>query len=361
MIGEVIGGVANLAGSLISSSMNNKAQEKMMEKQMKWQEKMNLQQQEWQEDMWNKTNEYNSAGAQMQRMMDAGINPNNAAAGITNGGQASLAAQPDIPSAPSGFNSPIDLSHIGSDIVSMSVAKAQENNIKADTEKKKAETGKVDEEAAYQKWQNFVAPEQWNMVKSEIGANVEKVLSERDMNQEKKKEVMYTVDKLLPLAYDKGLQEIDNLKKELQVMNNQIMLIKEQAKTQQAQQGVLSAQEGLYKVEKTNQEQENQIQQLKVNVANKFGISVDDLEGMDKWISTATANGTYEEAESLLTGEILDRIKKGMIKTTENPVGAAGEVIKSVKGRKGVGKGSKPKPSYARTSSGRIVSSNVNP
>lgn len=335
MIGAAIGGAMNAIGGLVSSAMNNAAQERMMNKQMAWQEKMNQQQQEWQEGMWNKTNEYNSASSQMQRLMEAGVNPNNAAASIagsSGAGMATMAAQPEIPGAPSGFNSPIDLSGIGSTVAELDMMKSQKANIDSNTELTR-------EQFETQKWQNFINPEQWEMTKSEIGASVSKLISEKDVNEAKKEELRYTVDKMMPLLYDKTHQEIDNLKKAVEQYNAQIALLREEANTQRAQQGVLEAQQGMYEQEAKGQEYENQVKQLKAKVANEFGISVDDLEGNDKWISTSVANGTFDEAEGMLTGEMWTRVKKSGVKLLDNAAGTAANNLGRNRGRGSYGKG----------------------
>lgn len=92
--GAMLGMGTSVIGSLVSNNMNRSNQALTQA----WQEKMNLQQQEWQEGMWNKTNEYNNASNQMQRLMDAGINPNAAAAQVAGTNSAAqLAQQPQIP------------------------------------------------------------------------------------------------------------------------------------------------------------------------------------------------------------------------------------------------------------------------
>lgn len=74
------------ATNMAIAQMNNEWSEKMAQKQMNYNTMMNekqfgqakeLQQiqNDYQTEMWNKTNEYNSASAQRQRLEDAGLNP----------------------------------------------------------------------------------------------------------------------------------------------------------------------------------------------------------------------------------------------------------------------------------------------
>lgn len=72
-LGNWLGGL----GSMLTSVVNNFAEDMRARRQRKWNEKMMDKQNEWNLEMWNKANEYNSAGAQVQRMKDAGLNPMN--------------------------------------------------------------------------------------------------------------------------------------------------------------------------------------------------------------------------------------------------------------------------------------------
>ena len=96
----VIGAGASVAGNVMNkksvdrtnetnmqiAQMNNEWSEKMAEKQMQYNTEMNEKQfgqakelqsiqNQFQTDMWNKTNEYNSAAAQRERLEQAGLNP----------------------------------------------------------------------------------------------------------------------------------------------------------------------------------------------------------------------------------------------------------------------------------------------
>ena len=85
----LIGGVTNLIGA----SMQNKAQAKEAEKARNFQKEERELQNQWNLDMWNMQNEYNTPEQQMQRMIEAGINPAAAAQGISGSGSTAGAVQ----------------------------------------------------------------------------------------------------------------------------------------------------------------------------------------------------------------------------------------------------------------------------
>ena len=85
----LIGGVTNLIGA----SMQNKAQAEEAEKARNFQKEERELQNQWNLDMWNMQNEYNTPEQQMQRMIEAGINPAAAAQGISGNGSTAGAVQ----------------------------------------------------------------------------------------------------------------------------------------------------------------------------------------------------------------------------------------------------------------------------
>lgn len=69
--GGLISGVLGLAGQIYQNEYNkNRAAE-----ERQWSEDMMAKQNAWSLDMWNRTNEYNSPSAQVQRLREAGLNP----------------------------------------------------------------------------------------------------------------------------------------------------------------------------------------------------------------------------------------------------------------------------------------------
>lgn len=78
-LGTVIGGIGGAALSAIGSFFGNKSNRKQsaeaFERESKFAREERLAQQQWIEQMYEKNNSYNSPAAQMQRLEDAGLNP----------------------------------------------------------------------------------------------------------------------------------------------------------------------------------------------------------------------------------------------------------------------------------------------
>lgn len=78
-LGTVIGGIGGAAISAIGSFFGNKSNRKQsaeaFDRESKFAREERLAQQQWIEQMYEKNNSYNSPAAQMQRLKDAGLNP----------------------------------------------------------------------------------------------------------------------------------------------------------------------------------------------------------------------------------------------------------------------------------------------
>lgn len=78
-LGTLIGGIGGAAISAIGSFFGNKSNRKRsaeaFERESKFAREERLAQQQWIEQMYEKNNSYNSPAAQMQRLKDAGLNP----------------------------------------------------------------------------------------------------------------------------------------------------------------------------------------------------------------------------------------------------------------------------------------------
>lgn len=180
--GAVLGAGASVAGSVMNKNsvnranetnmqiaqMNNEWSEKMAEKQMKYNTEMNEKQfgqakelqsiqNQFQSDMWNKTNEYNSAVAQRERLEQAGLNPylmmSGGSAGSATGMNGSSASAPSAGSV--GLPSPsqvsvqapqYDFSSVGSSLIAgldmynkLKLGSAQADNVGIDTSLKRVD------------------------------------------------------------------------------------------------------------------------------------------------------------------------------------------------------------------------------
>lgn len=128
----LIGAGASLVGGLLGSfgqSNTNKANERINERNLQWQE-----------EMWNKTNEYNNATNQRQRLLDAGINPLSV--------QGMGTAQAQNLSAPTQLPMQNSMAAIGQGVADAGLKYAQMKNIEADTNLKNEEAGKTNAETA---------------------------------------------------------------------------------------------------------------------------------------------------------------------------------------------------------------------
>lgn len=137
MIGGIVQGIGQIAGSLINA--NSQA------KQMKMQLEENQKDRDWQEAMWNKSNEYNDPSQQLQRYKDAGLNPNL----VFGQGASSLAAQFGAPSSHNVGTSPQygdafkSLANAIPAMVELSNLKKQGENLDADKDLKNAQAEEI--------------------------------------------------------------------------------------------------------------------------------------------------------------------------------------------------------------------------
>lgn len=72
---SAIGAGISAIGSFFTNKANNKASNKLFDKQASFARGESQKERDWQEAMYNKNNAYNSPAAQMQRLKDAGLNP----------------------------------------------------------------------------------------------------------------------------------------------------------------------------------------------------------------------------------------------------------------------------------------------
>lgn len=119
--GSFISSLLGVGSNLITNLFNKKAVDSTNRTNMQiaqmnneWSEKMMQKQMDYTTDMWNKENQYNSASAQRQRLVAAGLNPSLMMNG-GNAGVASAASSPSLPSPSSAAMQPVryDFSGIG--------------------------------------------------------------------------------------------------------------------------------------------------------------------------------------------------------------------------------------------------------
>lgn len=130
--GSIIGAANSAIMQWVQFLMNNHAAKKQYKYSM---------------DSWNKTNEYNSPAAQMQRLTDAGLNPNLAAGNASAGGNASAA--PSMQAVTPNFSGTANDSIAMGQFFQNAVRNAQEvANLKKENEKKDAEISSINANTA---------------------------------------------------------------------------------------------------------------------------------------------------------------------------------------------------------------------
>lgn len=180
-------------------------------------------------DSWNKTNEYNSPAAQMQRLTDAGLNPNLAAGNASAGGNASPA--PSMQAVTPNFSGTANDSIAMGQFFQNAVRNAQEvANLKKENEKKDAEISSINANTAntelltkYQLFKyNNMLPIESKKLREElnniVGRNI--LLSLQQDNQRIQNQMaVYQRDFTQPAEYELLGERIRNMKYQTDWLN----------------------------------------------------------------------------------------------------------------------------------------------
>lgn len=131
-------GALPIAGAVFNPIMQGVSNRK----QRKWEEKMAQRQRDWAIEDWNRTNEYNNPKAQMQRLKDAGLNPNlvygNGAEGNATGMPRATSSGQWTPKAPQ-----FDADSVIGPYYNTQIQKAQVENLRANNQLIQANTSKA--------------------------------------------------------------------------------------------------------------------------------------------------------------------------------------------------------------------------
>lgn len=240
-IGGIAAGAGSLLGGLVSGIFGNnqhnkalEAQWKMQQNSMNWQHNERLDTQAynsseaqklraWQEKMVNQQNEYNSIGAQVQRAIKAGVNPYSmisptgaSAASSPSGASASSSGWPSVSWAPNYASQALGsraamLSSVTSgvsDIAGAIEKIASAKKLGVDTEYiqrgmndmlRNLSLDAAGKELSnnYQQWINDNASELRKSQLDKINAEMRLLLSEKDLNSDRSKEIIARIDKLV--------------------------------------------------------------------------------------------------------------------------------------------------------------------
>lgn len=373
----IIGDIIDAGAGHYENNRQMHFQRDMMHEQMAWQEKMNAQQQEWQEGMWNKTNEYNTPNAQLNRLMAAGINPNNAGMQVAGGSNnASMAQQPEIPGAPGGLpGSSPGPTHFGQGFEASALLDAQRKNIEANTEKIKEETrgqGIINERG---EMENSVWMTNWNVDLAMKKSNI-------DLTKQQKDNLQFQFDILFPQEEEMNEKQIDllcgtakKLAQEVANLKKEEKKIDEEIKTEQQKQGVLASEQAVNYAQAENikantegTQSENVIKNMIAKVAKETGVDITKLSAMEQ-INLQLAKAGYNESEiegfweatrGDLSSQFQNTLKRWFV---DGGAGTAiGAGIGAAVGAKGVkGMVKKPKKVKGFSSNGKGTNSNYTP
>lgn len=286
-VNGIVGGLPGIglgaATSLIGGAIDSHFQGSAMDKQNAWSEKMNLQQQEWQEKMWNMNNEYNTPAAQMQRAIDAGINPNTVA-GNGDMGQAVMAQQPVIPNSNSGFG-------VGSAAANMTnsaqlgLLQAQKDNIEADTQNKLANAGtqEAQKELIGKQVENFKIQNDWlpkekEAYIGEVHAQTSSLVEKAHLDKVQADQVEYMVDNILPLQKELTLKEIAQVGVAIKELLARANAANASAAASYAQKGLLEKQAENVQQQTEGLKIENKYKDLMLRLSNMK--TVGEIQGL---------------------------------------------------------------------------------
>ena len=230
-VGDILpGGVGDVfsdIGSGIESYLNKEAAEDQLKNEQNFnaqqaqlnrdfQREERLQTQQFNIDMWNKTNEYNSPAAQLQRAQAAGINPNLVVSSLSRS-----TANPVTSSPMSG----VAASSPGSLASSMLLQSAQIANLNANTRKANTDADINEQDYAYN---NATFSDRVNSLKyanEETKARLSKLGIDTELQQQLYEFLAHRNEEelnQLRLLCDKTTSEINNLKKQGNMIDMQI-------------------------------------------------------------------------------------------------------------------------------------------
>lgn len=175
------GNVASAAGGIAASLINNHAARKENERNREYNLKLAQMQNQWNVEQWQRENDYNTPMAQIQRLKEAGINPDMVyGGGIANTSTSSPQMTAGAPSSPTplvGMPNAVD-SYLDSQL-----KQAQIDNINADTQKKGAEASIFASDAKFR--------DEWNrgLIKGQY-MDIQVAESARDLNNQDAQESM---------------------------------------------------------------------------------------------------------------------------------------------------------------------------
>lgn len=339
--GNVAGGLVGSIANIFQAKKNRKfAREERIAAQQ-YQTAEREAQNAWNLEQWNRQNEYDLPINELQRMMDAGINPNNAINGI-DGSTPFAASVANNGSAPSVINpsTPEFGSLLANGIGSSAREFAEIANINANTEKTKSETeGQDIQNKVNEKWLDKNMQMQYNRNFAEL----DKIMADAKVSDFTAEKILTETRTLIPSVVALNKSQQAKFWQETNLVVQQIAnaiktgkLIEEQQKTEQAKQtGLLAsanasnAQAYYYQKEGERVNISNGILQAKKNIFDQTGVDVDGnflnmcvqlclsgdkgAETLDKVISTVKSMSDKIYQDGLDTGNIISDMTTGTL------------------------------------------------
>lgn len=208
VVDPFFGTVVSSLGSLIGGSIQNSQNQKMQNAAFRHQEKMMDKANQFSYGLWNETNEYNTPLNKRKRLEEAGLNPiYYGLDGVAN----SQAFQSAMPSTPTPAHMENVVGPAANAMAQYPLLKAQIDNIKADTDKKKveAEGQSLENEITNASKGDII---KWNNVQWRVGeASIENQVAQAKKASEETNAIQITLDNQ-QRALDLHEQEV-NIKK----------------------------------------------------------------------------------------------------------------------------------------------------
>lgn len=319
--GSVGGALLNAGLGVVGNFLGNKQAEKNQQKQNEFNAAEAQKTREWQEMMWNKNNEYNTPLAQVNRLQEAGLNPNlvygngsmqNVSPMASSGAQASSTPFNDSIAARHAQNFDAIMRGLQTAITMQELKnkKAEGKNIESNTEKMNAET-----KESQQRTENLSTENKFNLETFDarkIGIELQNQLSEQQrlklyadtQTATKQLEQIDAVISNLQSSTDLNKAQVENihtniartlalLPKEIEQMNAAITEALSRAVANKASANASNAQAGYYGALSTQVSKLTPLLEKGAKLDNNFKEIQNKWEDLNK-----KANLTYQERQN---------------------------------------------------------------
>lgn len=269
-----VGGAIDYGFGFLSSLFGNAAASRQAELNREFQREERIATQEWNLEQWNRENEYNLPKNQLQRMLDAGINPNSAFNNLSNVAPGSVRSTP-MSGATAGVSAGPQ-STIGSE----GLGKYWQNKL---LEKQANLTQSQDEgqqisnfwEPINQNNNNLDAKDRQNLAKKSYEL-LSKQVEQLGINIEIDKLNLNFTPEQFQFQRDMFAQELALAGENVKNAKKQGELIGEEIETEKTKQGVNKATIGNIQEDTKSKKIANSVDEVKAYFFRKYGISCDD-------------------------------------------------------------------------------------